>query len=429
LSQCMIVKNEEKNIERALSWAKGLAHEQIVVDTGSIDRTVELAEKMGAKVYHFDWISDFAAAKNYAIEQATGNWIAFLDADEYFSSSDAGKLMIILKRIQNNPVDRNKYTSVVCPMLQLDDEGNTFAVQQQYRIFRNRPDIRYKGKIHENLTLVGDTAAIPEIRIVHTGYAQTVFKDTKKVLQYEKILREELAGSPDDPHYMIYLADSLRISGEKEKLDEASTLYRRALSGKRVMDPQMKQSAYNSLLQDFINKHDMVSDAESYCVRAIEDFPGDPDFLFYYGVILNRKQNHEAAFSVLQECEKALLNTTAARYTSNTVLARPIELYKEIASTAHALNDKESMVGYITIALGLDKYGDGILPQYLSVLKSSGVSDEELSALLGKMYDYDSVKDKAFLLRAAGAAGNEGLFDMIKAMITDEERNGPVSDG
>ena len=82
ISQCMIVKNEEKNIERALSWGKSLMWEQIVVDTGSTDRTVELAQKLGAQVYHFPWIDDFAAAKNYAIEQAQGEWIAFLDADD-----------------------------------------------------------------------------------------------------------------------------------------------------------------------------------------------------------------------------------------------------------------------------------------------------------------------------------------------------------
>ena len=82
LSQCMIVRDEEKNIERALSWGKDLVYEQIVVDTGSTDRTVELALAMGAKVYHFQWIDDFAAAKNYAISKASGDWIAFLDADE-----------------------------------------------------------------------------------------------------------------------------------------------------------------------------------------------------------------------------------------------------------------------------------------------------------------------------------------------------------
>ncbi len=88
LSQCMIVKNEEKNIRRALSWAKEIAFEQIVVDTGSTDRTVEIAEEMGAKVYHFQWINDFSAAKNCAISHAKGNWIAFLDADEYFTGED-----------------------------------------------------------------------------------------------------------------------------------------------------------------------------------------------------------------------------------------------------------------------------------------------------------------------------------------------------
>ena len=92
ITQCMIVKNEEKNIRQALSWGKEVVSEQIVVDTGSTDRTVEIAEQMGAKVYHFSWIDDFAAAKNYAIEQATGEWIVFLDADEYFQPEAAQKL-------------------------------------------------------------------------------------------------------------------------------------------------------------------------------------------------------------------------------------------------------------------------------------------------------------------------------------------------
>jgi glycosyltransferase involved in cell wall biosynthesis len=99
----MIVKNEEKNIERALSWGKGVVWEQIVVDTGSEDRTVELAEAMGAKVFHFPWIDDFSAAKNYAVDQAQGNWIAFLDADEYLTEKDAQKLKKILTKIDNDP--------------------------------------------------------------------------------------------------------------------------------------------------------------------------------------------------------------------------------------------------------------------------------------------------------------------------------------
>ena len=88
----MIVKNEEKNIRRALSWGKDIMCEQIVVDTGSSDRTVEIAREMGAKIFFFPWINDFAAAKNFAIDQAKGDWIAFLDADESFTPEDTKKI-------------------------------------------------------------------------------------------------------------------------------------------------------------------------------------------------------------------------------------------------------------------------------------------------------------------------------------------------
>ena len=70
ISQCMIVKDEEENIRKALSWGKGIVWEQIVVDTGSRDRTVQIAESMGARVYHYTWTDDFSAAKNYAIRES-----------------------------------------------------------------------------------------------------------------------------------------------------------------------------------------------------------------------------------------------------------------------------------------------------------------------------------------------------------------------
>ncbi|MEE1308446.1 MAG: glycosyltransferase family 2 protein, partial [Anaerovibrio sp.] len=87
LSACVIVKNEAANLPQWLSCMSRVADEMIVVDTGSTDDTVELAEAAGAKVYYFAWCNDFAAAKNYAIEQAAGDWILFLDADEYFTEA------------------------------------------------------------------------------------------------------------------------------------------------------------------------------------------------------------------------------------------------------------------------------------------------------------------------------------------------------
>ena len=97
ISACVITKNEEKNIGKWLQEMSAIADEMIVVDTGSTDNTVNMAKRAGAKVYHFKWINDFAAAKNHAIEQATGDWILFLDADEYFSDETQHNVRNLLK--------------------------------------------------------------------------------------------------------------------------------------------------------------------------------------------------------------------------------------------------------------------------------------------------------------------------------------------
>ena len=100
VSQCMIVKNEEKNIRQALSWGKEMMWEQIVVDTGSSDRTAAIAEELGAKVFTYEWTDNFAAAKNYAISQAQGDWIALLDADEYITKEDVRKIQKVLPELE-----------------------------------------------------------------------------------------------------------------------------------------------------------------------------------------------------------------------------------------------------------------------------------------------------------------------------------------
>src|SRR5262245_57509130 len=92
LSLTMIVRNEEESLDRCLASARGLADELIVVDTGSTDRTVEIARAHGASVHHFKWCDDFAAARNVALRHATGQWCLHLDADEWVVEAEAGAL-------------------------------------------------------------------------------------------------------------------------------------------------------------------------------------------------------------------------------------------------------------------------------------------------------------------------------------------------
>ncbi len=96
ISLCMIVKNEEENLGRCLKSVQDLVDEIIVVDTGSTDKTVEIAKEYGAKVHYFKWCNDFSAARNESLKYASKNWILIMDGDDEFCSEDKGKNLKIL---------------------------------------------------------------------------------------------------------------------------------------------------------------------------------------------------------------------------------------------------------------------------------------------------------------------------------------------
>ena len=145
ISLTMIVKNEAANLPRVLASAQSIADELIVVDTGSTDRTVEVARALGAKVAFFKWIDDFSAARNFAIEQATGEWILILDGDESRSSrrpaSSAREVEVA--------GCRGHFLRV--PIKSPHGSGVGFTVFGSRRLFRNVPEIRWHHPVHEML--------------------------------------------------------------------------------------------------------------------------------------------------------------------------------------------------------------------------------------------------------------------------------------
>src|ERR1700733_5202223 len=92
LSLAMIVKNEARCLARCLRSVQGIVDEIIVADTGSTDDTPKIARESGAKILHFDWVGDFAAARNFALDQTSGDWILVLDADEWAGENLAGEI-------------------------------------------------------------------------------------------------------------------------------------------------------------------------------------------------------------------------------------------------------------------------------------------------------------------------------------------------
>ena len=230
LSFCMIVKNEERNLERCLDSVRGLAGELIVVDTGSTDETPRIAARCGADVIRFDFtMVDFAAARNYALASARGRWILMLDADEELDPA-SGPIVerliagdenagYFLERYNHSPGSENPFTDHVV------------------RLFPNRPSYRYRGRVHETIDasiLAGGGKLIQTgIRIDHT-FSPDPESRRRRNHWYIEILKEEIAADPADDSRLDFLAAEYH---QLEMFHEATEVAER-IARMRPLDPR-----------------------------------------------------------------------------------------------------------------------------------------------------------------------------------------------
>lgn len=429
ISQCMIVKNEEKNIVQALSWGKGIVAEQIVVDTGSTDRTVELAEKMGAKVYSFAWIDDFSAAKNFAISKATGDWIAFLDADEYFSDEDAKKIPALLAKLSG------ECESVLTAMLQLDDAGLVKAVDTHMRLFRRHPDLRYKNRIHEFLSFRGERPprfwdATQELSIIHTGYTETENKRKRDEGRNLRLIQRELMEDPDNYEMLVYLGNEYETL---EKWDLAEDAYRRAIalmpgSVKGDYDVLTSGCAFRFLELLAVVPGKNESDMMEIYEWAVENWPEEGDFSYIVGNYYAVKGDYVAGERYLRKALETMERYGTSRRSSLTS-AKIMETYELLAVCCLNNGDREECVRYTTALLKENRYLMTTAMLFIVAFRQdlaktgqekSGAS--KVAALLGKsFYDFTSLKDRIFVLRAAMDARYPELIEVIRGLFTPEE--------
>lgn len=290
-SACVIVRNEAENLPRWLACMQELADEMVVVDTGSTDKTVEIASQAGARVFSFPWVNDFSAAKNYAIEQAQGEWIFFLDADEYWEPRD---FAIIRKTLQQ--YDKQKdIIGFVCRLVNIDKDNHNRRLNESMhiRIFRNLPQLRYRGAVHEQLAYSGkgkkEMLLLPEAVIYHTGYsASTDIPKAKRNLSI--LLAQQQAGKGQDSD-ICYIADCYYSLKDYEK---AATYAREAIA-KKVILPGRETRMYNTLLQCQQILGQPWQELQPLVEQAEQDFPHVPDFRALLGFTAWRQGDRQAA--------------------------------------------------------------------------------------------------------------------------------------
>ena len=196
----MIVKDEELTLSKCLSSAKKFAQEIVILDTGSTDKTVKIAEGYGAQVHHFEWCNDFSAARNQALKYVTGDWILVLDADEILAPE-------IIPQLQE-AIQREEYLLINLVREEIGAAQSPYSMVS--RLFRNHPDIKFSRPYP---ALVDDSVSeiiskepqwqigyIQGIAILHSGYQQSVIENKNKLERAKASMEEFLANNPDDAY-------------------------------------------------------------------------------------------------------------------------------------------------------------------------------------------------------------------------------------
>jgi len=293
LSLCMIVRDEEENFRDCLLPLRDSFDEIIVVDTGSKDRTPQLAKEMGAKVFYFLWQDDFSAARNASLSYAQGDWIFWMDADDRITPNEAQKI----RELAGADVKRAFSFKVV-------DQG-TQEEFYQLRLFPKLPGVKFEGPIHEQvegcLGRLGIEVESKDIVLNHLGYADWERK-RRKDLRDLKILKEWLAKNREDFYSGFQLASTYDAIGEPEK---ALELTRKSLENPKFPAFSEELFLYTHLLEAKLY-YELGEEGKSMTSlhNALQKEESFWPAKFYLGELLCLKKNFSKALPYLQEVKK-----------------------------------------------------------------------------------------------------------------------------
>ncbi len=242
LSVCLITKNEEKFLGQCLASIRELATQIVVVDTGSSDRTVEIAKRAGAEVHEFAWNDDFSAARNEALKFATGDWVLFLDADEELLPAHRET---ILQEMQAAAVMAWRL-----PIIDQDREKEGCSYVP--RLFRNAPGLFYVGRVHEQVFSSievrrqewGLENRLGKSALLHHGYTNEMVVSRDKIARNLRLLERAIEEIPDEPNLLMSLGLELvrsgRLNAGLERYQEAFQLMS-ALPAAQVV-PELRET-------------------------------------------------------------------------------------------------------------------------------------------------------------------------------------------
>jgi len=308
LSLCMIVKDEEAFLEQCISSVKEIIDEIVVVDTGSKDKTVEVAKGLGAKVFHRAWDDDFSSARNFSLSKATGDWIFILDADETIAKKDLKKLKELTRTkeyvaylfIQRNYMSDSKVMKWISSKGDAYEESKGIAgwlPASIVRLFRRDRRILFKGKVHEtvahSIKSFNGRAARTDIPIHHFGKLGSKEILRKKGGLYLKLGKKKIDDSRGKDAKSYYeLSVQYQELGEFEKAEE---VMKKAIE----LDPKWVQ-AYVNLGGNYLQRG-MLQEAFDILNKAYKIDRAYPDTYNNLGIYFAKKGRYRESIIMLKK--------------------------------------------------------------------------------------------------------------------------------
>jgi hypothetical protein len=323
VSATLIVRDESEFVGDCLRSLVGNVDEIVVVDTGSRDNTIEIARQFPIELRHYRWRDDFSAARNFAIEQASGDWILYIDADERLDIPDRDAFSRLI-------FDRG----MVAWQLRLHPRIG-WTAYAELRLFRNDPRIRFHGVIHERIhpgvEAVADADGLEigtcDVRLHHVGYeADQRPKNPRNI----PLLRDYLSREPSRVYCWWHLGECLRLAGDEDAAIEA---WSHGIATLRALGPKRcglgDSAVYLSALK---LRHDRGAAIHDLAAEALAFFPDHLAFQWIAAQLAVERGDLEWARPVLEN-----LTAIDADTFFDPVLSYDKALFRHLSAEALAL--------------------------------------------------------------------------------------------